>query len=420
MDQRSKGAQAAGARSATWKGRLNMTQRAGSATPRKDPKTGKWYFVVDGGLDPNSGKRRQVRRRGFATKAEAQQALDRVRGQARSASYVAPTKLTVEQYLSQWIAGLPTTGLRLSTVDGYRRNCDYVISDLGAKRLDALTPHDLDALYSRLLKSGKRRPPYDGLSARSVRYIHTVLHRALSDAARKGTLPRNVADLASPPSAKSTKPPEQSWWTPEELRRFLAQTADEALGPVFHLAALSGMRRGEVCGLRWTDVDLDAARIEVRQQLNVVRGAPNGGLQFSERTKTDHGRRSIDLDAGTVAVLKAQQTRQKEQRLAMGAGWQNEHGLVFTRPDGSPLDPESVALTFARRVKRSGLPRMPFHSLRHSHCAHLIQAGRPILEITKRLGHSSTSFTLDRYGHLADGAGSQAADAVAQLVYGTG
>ena len=222
-----------------------------------------------------------------------------------------------------------------------------------------------------------------------------------------------MATKAKPPKAKDTKPSEVAWWTPAELRSFLDLTADEALGPLFRVASMTGMRRGEVCGLRWCDVDFDKARIEVRQQLTVVRspGAANGGLLFSERTKTDKGRRRIDLDPATVAILKTQRKRQAENRLAVGAGWSNEHDLVFTESDGQPLDPESVAKVFDRRVARHGLRRIRFHDLRHTHCAHLIAAGEMPLVISKRLGHSSTSFTLDRYGHLFEDAGSQAASA---------
>jgi integrase len=180
-----------------------------------------------------------------------------------------------------------------------------LLAGLRAKRLDRVTAADLDSLYADLLASGMRQRE-GGLSARTMRYLHTFLRKALADAVDRDLLVRNVAGKANPPRAKDTKPPEVSWWTPAELRSFLDLTADESLGPLFRLAALTGMRRGEVCGLRWSDGDLDAARLEVRQQLTVVRtpGDPNGGLQFSDRTKTDHGRRSIDLDASTVAVLR--------------------------------------------------------------------------------------------------------------------
>lgn len=389
-----------------------------AAVPRKDAKTGTWFFVVDIGSGPD-GKRRQVLRRGFPTKKLAQEELDKIRQQGRTNRYIAPTKLTVKEYLDQWIAGLPASGLRLSTIDGYRRNMDYVIPVLGGRRLESITPLDLDQLYSQLLVSG-RKQKRGPLSKRSVFYIHSVLHRALSDAVKKGILPRNVAALATAPSPKSTRAPEASWWTPAELRSFLSATTDEPLGPLFRLAAMTGMRRGEVCGLRWDDVDLKAARIEVRQQLNVVRypGALDGGLVFSERTKTDHGRRSIDLDPATVAVLRNQLKRQKENRLLVGAGWSNERNLVFTDPAGHPLDPESVAKVFDRRVARIGLRRIRFHDLRHTHVAHLIAAKQLPLKIAKRLGHASAAFTQDRYGHLFEDADSQAAAAVAAMVDG--
>ena len=154
---------------------------------------------------------------------------------------------------------------------------------------------------------------------------------------------------------------------------------------------MTGMRRGEVCGLRWSDVDLDRARIDVRHQLLVVRtpGAPDGGLLFSDETKTKDGRRSIDLDPATRG--RAQDAEAPSERAAVGEGpgWSNEHDLVFTEPDGRPLDPESVAKVFMLRVARSGLPVIRFHDLRHTHVAHLIEAGEQPLLIRKRLGHAS-------------------------------
>jgi len=392
------------------------TTRSKSAVPQKDPTTGMWEFFVDVGMA--NGKRKRAHRRGFRTKADAQRELDAIRTSVRKASYVAPSKMSVREYFAAWLAGLPATGLRMSTVDGYRRNLDYVSDRLGDRRLESLTALDLNGLYSELLVSGRRLHEDAGLSPRSVRYIHVTVHKALKDAQRVGTLARNVADSASPPSAKSTRSKEMAWWTPDQLRRFLELTADEDLAPLFRVAAMTGMRRGEVCGLRWGDVDFERARIEVRHQLLVVRGQPNGGLVFAERTKTDRGRRRIDLDPATVAALRTQRARQSSQRLLMGAGWQDEHDLVFTGPDGSPLDPESVAKVFDRRVTRSGLPRIRFHDLRHTHVAHLIAAGEQPLLIAKRVGHASCAFTQDRYGHLFEDAGSQAASAVAAMVDG--
>jgi len=152
----------------------------------------------------------------------------------------------------------------------------------------------------------------------------------------------------------------------------------------------------------------------VRRQLRTIRGE----LDHVEITKSNAGRRTIDLDPGTVAALKAARRHQAEQRLAMGAGWLDELGFVFTEADGSPVDPESAAKVFERRVAKSGLPRIRFHDLRHTHAVHLIAAGQHVKVVSERLGHASTSFTMDRYGHVMPNLQSDAASAVAALVDG--
>ncbi|MDP8991576.1 MAG: tyrosine-type recombinase/integrase [Actinomycetota bacterium] len=153
----------------------------------------------------------------------------------------------------------------------------------------------------------------------------------------------------------------------------------------------------------------------MRRQLSVIDHTPT----FVERLKSDHGRRSIDLDATTGRLLRMHRRRQLETRLAIGAGY-NDLDLVFARVDGSPLHPDAVAKRFERLVKAAGLPRIRFHDLRHTHCAHLIAADRNAKEISRRLGHASVTFTYDRYGHLMPEADAQAAAAVATLVYGSG
>jgi integrase len=385
------------------------SNRSTTASPRKDERTGTWGFVVDVGIGPD-GKRHQARRRGFATKKAAQAEINRLRHSVDVRTYVPPAKRTLGEYLAGWLAGLPTTGLRASTVHGYRKCLAYVTPALRARRLDQLTAGDLDRLYSDLLVSGRCRRE-GGLSPSTVRYIHVVIQKALADAVRKRELARNVAREASPPSAKSARRPEMTWWTPAQLRAFLDFTAGDDLAPLYRLAAMTGMRRGEVCGLRAADLELDKSRLHVRQQLTAL----NGALIFSERTKTDHGRRTIDLDAGTVAALRAHRARQAETRLMLGGGYQ-DHDLVFASVDGSPLSPAAVAKAFDRRIAQSGAPRIRFHDLRHSHVAHLIAAGEQPLLIARRLGHASASFTMDRYGHLFEQAGSQAASAVAAMV----
>lgn len=382
------------------------------AGPRKDEKSGTWWFVVDLGPGP-TGRRRQAKRRGFATKKAAQEALDEVRVTARDGTFVRPGRITVAAYLEQWLESMVTAGTRRSTVTSYRRNIRlHVVPHVGGRQLQALGALDLDRAYATLSRSGNRKTG-GGLSARSVLYVHSIIHHALADATRKGVVPRNVADAASPPSAKAAKAPEMAWWTPDELSRFLDLVAGEEQFPLYRLAAMTGMRRGECCGLRWADVDLDTGRVNVRQQYVVA----DHQAYFAPRTKSDHGRRTIDLDTKTTAILRAHRAQQVAWRLAAGAGYQ-DHDLVFCHPDGQPLHPEAVSKTFERRVRRSGLPYVRFHDLRHTHAAHLIAAGQDALVIAKRLGHASVSFTYDKYGHLMAKADSDAATAVAALVDG--
>jgi integrase len=205
------------------------------------------------------------------------------------------------------------------------------------------------------------------------------------------------------------------FWTPTELATFLKAVEDDELYPLFRLAALTGLRRGEVCALRWAEVDLDKGQIHVRRQLTVVNGQP----RMEEHPKSDHGRRTVDIDAATVAITRRHRTAQLERRMIVGAGWR-DGDLVFCGAVGEWLHPEYVTKAFFRRARAVGLPAIRFHDLRHTHCAALIAANRNPREISRRLGHATVAFTLDRYGHLLPEAGAEAAAAVAALVDGTG
>ncbi len=388
------------------------------SAPRKDPENGTWWFVVD--LPPKAdGRRRQAKRRGFPTRRAAQAALDRLRVSAREGTHVAIDRMTVGEYLEQWGETLGVAGRKPSTVASYRRNLRvHVIPRLGGLRLQALTPLHLDTMYADLLADGNMRTEGDALSPRTVRYVHTILRKALSDATRKGLIVRNPSDAATPPSAKAARAPEMAFWTPAELHRFLEDNEHDELFPILRLVAMTGLRRGEACGLRWSDVDLEKGTIRVRQQLVIV-AAGDGGHEavMEEATKSDAGRRTIDLDETTAAVLRSHRSRQAKRRLRAGARWADS-GLVFTNDTGAPLDPERVSSKFETRVKRFDGPRLRFHDLRHTHCAHLIGAGVNVKTISRRLGHASVSFTLDRYGHLMPEADGEAAAAVAALVDG--
>ncbi len=366
-----------------------------------------WYFVVD--VASPGAPRRQVRRRGFPTRESAQNALDELLSSVRTGAYVEPSRLAFGDYLRVWLDGLATSGRRPTTINGYRRKVTtYVLKDpLAQVPLQTVTAADLDAFCSRLL-SRDGRP----LSLTTVRHVHTILSRALTDAERRDLIVRNVARRATPPSPTAARSPEARTWTPEQLRTFLHTAGDHHHGALFRLAAMTGLRRGELCGLRWSDVDIAAGRLLVRRTITAV------DRQIVEGTvKSARSRRAVDLDPETARVLRAHRRRQLEERMLIGVGY-TDHDLVFAAPDGAPWNPDAVGRAFTRAAAHTALPRIRFHDLRHSHATHLLAAGANPRLVSERLGHATVGFTLDVYGHVMPGQQADAAAAVAALVDG--
>ena len=251
-----------------------------------------------------------------------------------------------------------------------------------------------------------------GLSARTVQYYHTILHRALGDAVRRGWVVRNVADYALVPAPKrKRRRAEEASWTANEVALFLAKTEQERLYPIWYVALMTGMRRGEILGLRWRDTDLERGRLRLVRQLRVVRHVP----ELSE-LKTDRSRRQVSIDPETAALLRRHRKAQLEERLMVGDGYR-DGDLVFAQPDGDWYHPEAVSKVFDRRVVRYRLPRITFHDTRHTWATLALQAGVHPKVVSDRLGHSSVAFTLDVYSHAIQGLDDDAAIRVADLIH---
>jgi integrase len=364
---------------------------------RKDGSS--WMFVVDlpRGLE---GARRQQKRRGFTTKRAAEIALAEALQRANSGSFVEPSKLTVGEFLvGQW---LPTveSNLRPSTFASYAGNIErHVAPAIGTVRLQTLTAPMLTSLYNRLISE-------KGLAPKTVRHVHTTLRKALSDAMRWGLIERNSASLADPPRVHRA---EMKVWTADEVKSFLRFVADDPLAGVFTLLATTGMRRGEVLGLRWCDVDFEHRRLRIQQTLTSV----DYKLVWGQ-PKTNRSRRVIPIDHHVAAMLATQQALLRTWRKECGAGW-GDLDLVFCKPDGSPIHPDATSDTFDRRVRASGLPKIRLHDLRHTYASVALSIGVPVKVVSEVLGHSTTAFTMDVYSHVMPSQLEDLARAISQL-----
>jgi integrase len=339
--------------------------------------------VLDEPRDPATGKRRQKWVKAGRTLEEAKRVRNEARARKDRGGWKAPSRRLLGEYLTgTW---LPSIRAKVApgTFTSYRQNLAHVADRIGHVRLDALDAPMLDALYADL-EAG-------GLARSTVRLIHTQLHRALADAVRWDLLVRNPSDLVDPP-----KPARRvlTTWTADQLRMFLAGVAGDRLAALYQLAAASGMRIGELVALEWPDVDLDGQYLTVR------------------KSKTTTGRRRVELDPATVAVLRVHRRWQAAERLAFGVGYR-DHGRVFTRPGGEPLNPDAVSIQFKRRAAHLGLPPIRFHDLRHGWATMALEAGEHPKVVAEQLGHASVRVTLDTYSHVTPGVQREAVTRVA-------
>lgn len=372
-----------------------------------------WAFVVEVSRDED-GKRTRHQKAGFATRKEAEHAMNEVLHRVGSGDYVAPITLTLGGFLrDEWLPAIKAS-VRPSTFDSYRMTVEkHIAPALGGTKLQAVTPAKLNAFYADLLSKG-RSDGKGGLSPKSVRNAHVIVRKALSDAVKWNLIPRNPAAFAEPPKLVNSGDREMKTWTPQEARSFLELAQNDRLYAAWLLAISTGMRRGEVLGLRWSDVDLEDARLSVRQTLITV----NYGIEFST-PKTNKGRRSIALDKGTVSVLRSHKKAQLEERMAIGSTRYADNDLVFCKVDGQPMHPDLFSQQFDRMVARSPLPRIRLHDLRHSYATISLKAGVHPKVVSERLGHATVAFTLDRYSHAVPGMQEDAAERVAALILGS-
>ena len=412
----------------------------GHVRRRGDP--GSWEFIIDTGLAaaqrctdcnrrfwierrpkencPACGgdlteteERRRQTKAGFKTRRECVAEMNALLVAVEKQSYRAPTKASVREYLTgEWLPAVKAT-IRPSTHNSYVQHVEcHIVPHIGSLKLQKVSGSQVNAMYATLAESGRKNGT-SGLSPQTIHHVHACLHKACKDAVRWGLISRNPLDAADRPRKRSDGTKEMRTWSAEQLGAFLASVCDDRLHALWHTIAMTGMRRGEALGLRWSDVDLENARLSVRRALIPT----NRDVVISE-PKTAKGRRVVALDPTTVEVLKGQAARQLDEQREWGEVW-TESGLVFTAENGAALDPESVSRYWRRAAKMSLLPQIRLHDLRHTHATLALQAGIHPKVVSERLGHATVSITLDTYSHAIPAMQEEAAERIAGLVFVT-
>jgi integrase len=365
----------------------------------------RWYAVIYEGLDPITGRERRTWHAAGTSRDEAERLATRLAATSNQRADEARS-LTFGAYLTQRWLPAKRVQLQPSTWDGYRRKIElHILPTLGRTAVRRLRPHDLEGLYERKLR------PTDGsraLSPKSVLEIHQIIRGALGDAHRHGLVSRNAALAANAPKLRKLPPVEPKPWTADELQAFLREAADHRLFPAFWISAHTGMRRSELLGLQWRDIDFDHATVSVNRGLLSI-----GYEKCESRGKTPRARRRIDLGPTTLDVLSG--WRHWRQAAATASGvplpkW------VFSDSDGEPIHPQAFSQAFDRIVARAGVPVIRLHDVRHTHATLLLKERVTPKVVTERLGHARVAFTLETYQHVLPGMQADAARTFEALI----
>jgi integrase len=344
---------------------------------------------------PSTGKRRRSFVTVHGTKKDAQRRLAELLVSIDNGSYVKPKHLTVGEWLGQWLQGYVATNTAPRTRERYEEIVQlHLIPALGLVRLSALQPEHIQKYYADALESG-RRDGKGGLSARTVHHHHRVLYEALRHAVKHGIIGRNPGEAVDTPRPRNR---EITMIGPSDVLRLLDAAKGTPYYPVLFTALYTGLRRGELLGLRWCDLDLDLATLSVVQTLQQLH---NGQYVFRE-PKSRRGRRQIALSPSLAILLRQHRAKQEDSGKMLGKTL-GPADLVFSHPDGTPLRPDSISRAFRTIARAVGLHGVRLHDLRHAHASLMLRQGVHPKIVSERLGHSGIAITIDTYSHVLPG-----------------
>ncbi len=323
----------------------------------------------------------------FKTETEAIAAKNKALRELEQNVWVANSRQALGEYLNYWLEDVHRSSLKVTTYVTYRRVLDlHLIPSLGHIQIQKLTVHHLQLFYSDLLQT---------LKAGRIRYIHAVLHTALNHAIKEGLITRNISQSVQLPRRKQ---PDLQVLTLEQAAQLIEATSEDRFKMLLTLAITTGMRQGEILGLKWQDIDWEKQQLQVRRSIARLKG--QGIVEIEP--KTTHSRRKIALPLFVMELLKEYKTRQEGIRLQAGDLWQN-NDLVFCVWHGGHIHPSFLDRVFQRFLKTAGLAHIRFHDLRHSAVTILLEMGVPAQVVQEIAGHSNISTTLGIYGHVLPG-----------------
>lgn len=363
-------------------------QGSGTIRQRKD---GRWEARYTVGRDPGTGK--QVQRSVYgATQQEVRKKLAQLTVEIDSGIYKEPCKMKVGEWLDIWVADY-LGGVKPATAFLYGEQIRIHIKPaLGSVKLEALTTPAIQRFYNQL---GMEREGKAGLSPKTVKNIHGILHEALQQACKVGYIRFNPSDACTLPRVekKEIRPLDE-----EQITAFLKAIEGHRHEILYKVALFTGMREGELLGLMWDCVDFEKGVVTVKRQLR--REQKKGGTYYITTPKNDKPR-TIAPAPWVMKLLRAQRSRQAEQRLKAGPLWEDS-GMVFTNETGGYLSYRTVYDCFKRVVAQIGAPATRFHDLRHTFAVASLRAGDDIKTVQGNLGHHTAAFTLDVYGHVTE------------------
>ncbi|MBA7572721.1 Tyrosine recombinase XerC [subsurface metagenome] len=356
---------------------------------------GSWETCIDVGRDPVTGHRLRHFETVQGSKSQAQRRLHELLHSLEQGAYIKPSQLTVAQFLEEWLRDYARSNTAPRTCERYEGIVrEHLIPALGSIPLVALQPQHIQKYYAQALESG-RRDGKGGLSPLTVHKHHRILFESLRYGMRQGILIRNPAEAVTPPHGQSK---EFTMLGANQLQLILDAARGTPYYALLFTKAYTGLRRGELLGLRWGDVDLDKSTLSVVQTLQQLRS----GEYVFRKPKSKRGRRQIALSPSLAIMLWEHRVKQEHARQLLGKPLMPTD-LVFSHPDGRPFRPNTVTRAFQEITRPLGLKGVRLHDLRHAHATILLQQGIHPKIVQERLGHSSVATTLDIYSHVLPG-----------------